>query len=1022
MDECIKETLKTSEFLSQTSAQNIISDFIKNNLWLTVKPSIWSENSFNTSRKRLLDAFVKDMNSFSKTNNSIKTEAVRIASFNVHFWQDPYYDKRGENNLKNILFDIKKIDADILGLQEALLPSSGRRVISTDGWEKGEFYSDFEDMKYTSKMQCQASTTHCGQNTMFGNVLFGKLNFIEKGSLDLEKFQQGRCGVYAVAKIFGKNVHICCVHLDVFDESGSVRVKQIRQVLSYLDKNCQGEPVILMGDFNSCKYEDYTDDEREWLSLNNNGNEIDYKVPKIVEQHGYTDVFSMNGKFKYSVWSARRVDYIYVKNFPLNFQLDPKIYYTASSDHIPVILDISEKKLVIVQSIVPNIDFAFWARSNNQVKEFLRNFVLPAEEYKKNKKIFEITGYENSTRDLQALSKQDVLNASANFKVFQGKPGAKDIVIYDIYNYDVHRYLPKDEMHDIADRYPNELFVLYTRRAEPYCAFWAKNIKEVNQYLKNNVMKIVTEFLRKNNPNANPDLSDSKKLYDELFEDIENVDFRIVGGFDFAVPGIGGLYDVGAIPLDNTAIKIIDIDSNFYYDDEGENENENEDAPNSYFTEVKEIGWEIGAKVIGPYDPNSFKEIAGVREVKTEFPSPKSGQVCNSLEIYTTSSVDALGVIAKLKELKIDKNERKLPAFMAEVPNHKGIYISMIGDNTPNLRSKEEDFIRLLCNGENNYKYRDQISPLMMSPQINSILTEPLNSAEKRINLGNVTGLFRELLFTHNTNISSALRMFSGEYKNIRYCEQIDGKSSIIGRGAQFRWGLDSQYGEIKFIMKRHFWKAYKLGVSEKNRVKKFAKHVVFRDFWGDVEFSDGEELKNILLTQALNYNFRKKEKSNSGFCDDQYDRTNFSWCNIQIHIGENVSFFDIDAVLIPSFVWKMKVGFNDMEIGDFLDNVNSSLTIGQNFEPNPFYNKLIKIDCDKPSDYYAVLITPPAGGKEYEELFANPEINKDVLEAIKNGAYRDGTYAGNSSSIAVNHEIFLMEQKEFMKRLLYSE
>ena len=105
--------------------------------------------------------------------------------------------------------------------------------------------------------------------------------------------------------------------------------------------------VIIMGDFNSLKKDDYT--EEEWSHIINSNQKRYIKtmtlVTDLMNENGYTDSFkwTKRGRENVSVWSMKRVDYIYFsKNYPHKV-LNSFTIPTLISDHLPVVCDIEIK-------------------------------------------------------------------------------------------------------------------------------------------------------------------------------------------------------------------------------------------------------------------------------------------------------------------------------------------------------------------------------------------------------------------------------------------------------------------------------------------------------------------------------------------------------------------------------------------------------------------------------------------------------------------------------------------------------
>lgn len=343
----------------------------------------------------------------------------------------------------------------------------------------------------------------------------------------------------------------------------------------------------------------------------------------------------------------------------------------------------------------------------------------------------------------------------------------------------------------------------------------------------------------------------------------------------------------------------------------------------------------------------------------------------------------------------------------------------------------------------------------------------------------------KRLLFTHNTNISNGLNMLSGVFKNIRCCND-DG--SPIGLGAQFRHGLDSQYGEIKFIMNPNFEKNKKgFRVNEDRTVDKVEKPY-YLDFYSG-EFS-GEILNQRLDEEYKKFRkrpskrLRPKYKSQLSPRDKKiiqnivqqlnikdfeslnpyqqckmiedtietpkifmdkciayqkdllYERTpygeacrsdsekQYSWCNIQLHLAENVPFTDVKAVLLPKYLLFMKdITVDNLSLPEFLKEVNEKKY--RKGKMNPFYHKLHFIGTKDYDKYYSYISPKLFQEDEYYKylykLNQRDLKNKKVkdfklLQDYKN-ALKDGTRAtyASSSLISSTRRQFNQEVKVYL-------
>lgn len=167
-----------------------------------------------------------------------------------------------------------------------------------------------------------------------------------------------------------------------------------------------------------------------------------------------------------------------------------------------------------------------------------------------------------------------------------------------------------------------------------------------------------------------------------------------------------------------------------------------------------------------------------------------------------------------------------------------------------------------------------------------------------------ISGVFRSLLFTHNTPYSTLLRMISKEYQPyIRCCDE---KGNPIGRGAQFRHGLDSQYGDVIFIMKpdRKWW-IDKKGVDRnghKRSSPNFGRFFSFKYPITDYK-TDKQSIEKALEQEALMSTFRDKDLRGDGTECEVSPTPNLTWCFTQMHLGGNVGLGNVYKILVPRWI-----------------------------------------------------------------------------------------------------------------------
>jgi len=384
---CMKGTDISPEIIKE-----IIEERLKFNYSIMI-PLAWNLKLKDTPRDVLLNEYIKDMDLSSFSNSWIlepkKEGSVRLATYNIHYWTDVFQSP----NVQNILNVIKNIDADILALQEALMPygtenksselsllghkdkiqyipdtfvedipytDRARSIYTTDRWHHKNIIDDIHTMGgFYHIASSVASTTHARDGTLFGNVLLSIKNLPMKSAigLTLTPYIQGRSATivfYPKIKVVNSDQNgliVVSVHLDVFDGTGKTRLSQIRELISYLEtdisENIRNVPIIIMGDMNSVKKEDYVQHEIDWLINNNQGFALEFDTIAFMEKSGFKDVFDVQNRcaIKSSTWSARRIDYIFTKGIPDTSILSTYVYYSDASDHIPLVVDIKMENI-----------------------------------------------------------------------------------------------------------------------------------------------------------------------------------------------------------------------------------------------------------------------------------------------------------------------------------------------------------------------------------------------------------------------------------------------------------------------------------------------------------------------------------------------------------------------------------------------------------------------------------------------------------------------------------------------------
>ena len=257
------------------------------------------------------------------------SKSIRVLTYNVHNWSNC----DNVNKFDEIFDVIAESGADIVGLNEATFFTSKSRK---------DFDSALAGSKYKYMEMC---------NGRYGiNIILSVYPFISKKVICLGRDPIKKENRYALKCCFdigstqhsiGKvsSLNIVLTHLDVYDESEDTRLEQIKMIIGEIDTE-----FIIIGDLNSLRKNDYSKEQLSCLISNDKkrGVDIQNKVTKFIETNGFVDSFVLLDKDcpTISVWSMRRVDFIFVGiSFPYKV-INSNIYHTNKSDHLPIYIDI----------------------------------------------------------------------------------------------------------------------------------------------------------------------------------------------------------------------------------------------------------------------------------------------------------------------------------------------------------------------------------------------------------------------------------------------------------------------------------------------------------------------------------------------------------------------------------------------------------------------------------------------------------------------------------------------------------
>jgi len=262
-------------------------------------------------------------------NLSKNHQDYRIATYNVHYWTD--IDDRP--SIDKIFSDIREINADILCLQEVSFD-----ITKYNPYTHDQLIHQFKNMGYIDYAEVFGSQ-YLGAR--YGNLILSKMSITKKDYGPLYKGNTKVRRGYCLASFESLDLIVCCLHLDVFDESGDTRYKQLQNLLEILDIS-QGN-LVICGDFNSIRKGDYglqffdkiVESDRKRNAI------TDIKTLEQFEHIKFHSCFDhlKRASPQCTVWSNRTIDFIFI---PLKFNKEItncEVYYTINSDHFGIFMD-----------------------------------------------------------------------------------------------------------------------------------------------------------------------------------------------------------------------------------------------------------------------------------------------------------------------------------------------------------------------------------------------------------------------------------------------------------------------------------------------------------------------------------------------------------------------------------------------------------------------------------------------------------------------------------------------------------
>jgi endonuclease/exonuclease/phosphatase family metal-dependent hydrolase len=299
--------------------------------------------NLDSDGNRVESLLYRDLASWKNDITDRENTAIRVMTYNVH----GFTDRNDSPTLDEILDVIKRVNPDLLVIEEFVLHGVKRQIT----------YLQFK--KFLTGLGFTTITTDRLHNNVTASKFNGDVSpTIEFGRDPIHRIWRFANIIWISAQDTGSSSDLLFIgtHLDVYDESGQTRLAEVemildaiedRKVQSMLGKNRQLN-VIVTGDFNCLRPNDYDDDEwnhicrvdRErgvdtWRMKSAKNRKID-AVDRLEKADLIDASVQLGNPIRASVWANRRVDYICGRN--VHF-LQASTVRNASSDHYPVYAD-----------------------------------------------------------------------------------------------------------------------------------------------------------------------------------------------------------------------------------------------------------------------------------------------------------------------------------------------------------------------------------------------------------------------------------------------------------------------------------------------------------------------------------------------------------------------------------------------------------------------------------------------------------------------------------------------------------
>ena len=335
-----------------------------------INPLVREENMYKKIYRWNNDRFKN-----SNSNHIPKKEgSFRLMTWNVHYWTDV----RENPTIESIAKDILEINADIVVLQEATFGETSFTKVEVSSSKK-ILNQGIQSLLPGYKLISFCNTVPMWYFSPYGNAILVKEKIYYgtssiKSEMELCNFarchfnqqidvfttpaknkKEGLAGVESrcYIKISLPDFDVFAVHLSV--ESTDYRLAQLTELASSINRKS-----IIMGDFNFITQSDFyiVEAKKFWNyykdRLKKRGIIIDDRERDFIRDKRWKDSFEMLGAhpLNYSQWAGTRVDYIFfTEQWSKEDIISTFCYFTNSSDHLPLVVDIKYNAYNIEKNI-----------------------------------------------------------------------------------------------------------------------------------------------------------------------------------------------------------------------------------------------------------------------------------------------------------------------------------------------------------------------------------------------------------------------------------------------------------------------------------------------------------------------------------------------------------------------------------------------------------------------------------------------------------------------------------------------